>query len=241
MIVNYTEQGWEVISQRAHGLLSAAIAEAWHDDVRGRRWIETLIATAEHDDAQTELESGNLLTERGGPVNFAMRKMELAHCEATMRLAVNKSTYIALLCARHLEFLCAGDGAAGPEVKAFMKAQAAQRAARLKTAGMKAGELEKDYALLQWCDALSLLLCRGMMQPEGRAMEISKGPDKLSYSLLAGKDGTLCVSPWPFREPAVTLSCEARRILQLTFADSRSFKEAYLNAGPFNKTWVFKK
>jgi hypothetical protein len=55
MIVNYTEAGWEVITQRAHGLLAAQIAGQWKHIVRTGRWTETLLAIAEHDDAQVEL------------------------------------------------------------------------------------------------------------------------------------------------------------------------------------------
>jgi hypothetical protein len=29
MIVNYTEAGWEIVTQRAYGLLAAQIAQQW--------------------------------------------------------------------------------------------------------------------------------------------------------------------------------------------------------------------
>ena len=70
MIVNYTEQGWEIITQRAHGLLAVQIAMQWRIKDRPERWVETLIAIADHDDAQTELEDDDLLTPQGGPVTI---------------------------------------------------------------------------------------------------------------------------------------------------------------------------
>jgi hypothetical protein len=97
MIVNYTSLGWEIVSQRAHGLLAAGIANAWQHKIRTERWVEVLIAIAEHDDAQIELERTDLLTDQGGPVDFAMRKMEYAHCLDTMTRAYNKSTCIAFI------------------------------------------------------------------------------------------------------------------------------------------------
>ncbi|MDB4999689.1 MAG: hypothetical protein JWR76_766, partial [Mucilaginibacter sp.] len=61
MIVNYTEQGWEIITQRAHGLLAAQVAMQWRKKDRPNRWVETVIAIADHDDAQTELQANDLL------------------------------------------------------------------------------------------------------------------------------------------------------------------------------------
>lgn len=98
MIVNYTEGGWEIVTQRAHGLLAAEIAQQWKYSARTKRWTELLMAIAEHDDAQIELERDNLLTPQGGPVDFKMKVFERRHCTQTMDFALSKSRYIALLC-----------------------------------------------------------------------------------------------------------------------------------------------
>jgi len=73
MIVNYSAEGWEIITQRAHGLLSAQIAMQWRKKDRPERWTETVLAIADHDDAQIELEANDLLTPLGGPVNYKMK------------------------------------------------------------------------------------------------------------------------------------------------------------------------
>jgi hypothetical protein len=114
MIVNYTASGWEIITQRAHGLLSAKIAQAWTRDIRTGRWTETLLAIAEHDDGQVELEQDDLLTEQGGPINFKMKDYDPAHCRRTLDFALSKSRYIALLCAMHLEFVYGKPGRGSP-------------------------------------------------------------------------------------------------------------------------------
>ena len=44
MIVNYTDRGWEIISQRAHGLLAAQAAMAWRVKDRPERWTETVLS-----------------------------------------------------------------------------------------------------------------------------------------------------------------------------------------------------
>lgn len=43
MIVNYTAEGWEIITQRAHGLLAAQIADHWQHHIRTDRWVETFV------------------------------------------------------------------------------------------------------------------------------------------------------------------------------------------------------
>lgn len=240
MIVNYTEQGWEIFSQRSHGILAAAIASEWSHKVRTKRWVETLLAIAEHDDGQVELESPDLLTAQGGPLDFSMRKMEYEHCECSMTRAFNKSTYIALLCSTHLDFLCKGGNAADKAVVDFMSVQHQQRREWMKLLHMSAQELERDYRLLEWCDALSLLLCQNALQPEGRGMEVSTGPDGVLHQLL-NKDGKLSVDPWPFELDELEFSCEYRVIDQLTFKNAAEFKKCYQDTPVSFKTWYFRK
>ena len=50
MIVNYSSEGWEIITQRAHGLLAAQIATNWKFDFPAHRRTDTILAIAEHDD-----------------------------------------------------------------------------------------------------------------------------------------------------------------------------------------------
>ncbi len=105
MIVTYTDKGWEIITQRTHGLLAAQIASNWRVKDRSRRWLETMLAIAEHDDAQIELERDDLLTELGGPFNFDMRRFDLDHCKRTYEFSISKSRYIAVLNLMHLQFV----------------------------------------------------------------------------------------------------------------------------------------
>lgn len=241
MIVNYTSDGWEIISQRAHGLVAAAVANEWKHAVRSERWIETLIAVAEHDDAQVELERTDLLTDQGGPMDFSMRKMQYDHCLCSITQAYNKSLYIALLCSTHLDFLCAGSNSEDNKVKRLMKEQQQKRQQWMKLLGISPKELERDYRLLEWCDALSLLLCQNKAQPEERAVEISTGPDGKIYQLYQLENGSLTVSPWPFQNNKFQLSCEFRSISQLAFKDPEDFKKSYQATLPEFKRWFFEK
>jgi hypothetical protein len=223
MIVNYTAGGWEIITQRTHGLLAAKIAQAWAHDIRTARWTETLLAIAEHDDGQIELEQDDLLTEQGGPLNFKMKNYDAAHCRRTLDFALSKSRYIALLCAMHLEFVY-GEPAA----------KTAQCAVWRKELKLTKAQAQKDYSLLEWCDALSLLLCQHLNQPEMRTIEISQG-----YQLVQKATDVLTVQPWPFQEKELTFTLESRLITQLTFTNAVEFKTQFDKAAVTEKLWRF--
>ncbi|WP_428330080.1 DUF3891 family protein [Mucilaginibacter sp.] len=241
MIVNYTEEGWEVIAQRAHGLLAAQIAMQWQHSVRTERWIETLLAIAEHDDAQIELERDNLLTPQGGPVNFKMKVFEERHCTQTMDFALSKSRYVALLCSMHLEFVYGAACEENPKAAQFMREQKLLQKHWRKELKLTIAEAQRDYRLLEWCDALSLLLCQHENQPEGRAIEISNGPDEKEYRLMQADSDTLTIDPWPFETNQFELYFETRLIPQLAFKDEAEFRASFRSASVSEKRWLFKK
>ena len=66
MIVNLTEEGWEVIYHRAHALLAAQIAGYWNTPDDTAHLVETIAAIAHHDDLEREWQS-NHLTKAGAP------------------------------------------------------------------------------------------------------------------------------------------------------------------------------
>jgi hypothetical protein len=241
MIVNYTEEGWEVITQRAHGLLSALIGAQWKYDVRTKRWTETLLAIAEHDDALVELERDNLLTPQGGPVNFKMKSFEKLHCTRTMDFALSKSRYIALLCSMHLDFVYGKESRENPEAAQFLKVQRSLQKQWRQELNLSLAEAERDYRLLEWCDALSLLLCQHENQPEARTIEISKGPEDISYQLMQVERNVLTVQPWPFETNKFELYFETRLIPQLSFKNAEEFRSAFSKAPIREKHWLFKK
>ncbi|PST83944.1 DUF3891 domain-containing protein [Pedobacter yulinensis] len=238
MIVNYTEQGWEIITQRAHGLLAAALAAQWKKKYRGPRWLELLTAIAEHDDSRIELLQPDILTAAGAPLDFKMKGFDLRHCEETVLMARSKSTYIALLCSMHLGFVCPPDAPA--QVQAFLKDQVSQREAWRRQLGITATQIRKDYSLLEWCDALSLLLCQHENQPEGRKVEISKGPDGKVHQ-LSQRGNELTVTPWPFEHTSFEVSYEYRVLNRLVFDQPAQFREIMLKTVPQTRIWTLKK
>lgn len=241
MIVNYTKNGWEVITQRAHGLLAAQLAFHWRKKDRPDRWVETILAIAEHDDAENELDGENLLTEAGGPLNFSMKTFELAHCQKLSSLTITKSRYIALLTSLHTEFLYGKEKKDNATAKAFLAEQSRLQNKWLKELDITKEEALRIYDLLEWCDAFSLLICKSEMQPEERRTEISTGPDKKMYHLLQLNDEALSVDPWPFEVASFSVNYDYRVIPQIQFSSSKDFRNAFLNAETMEKRWQLKK
>lgn len=146
MIVNYTEAGWEIVLQRAHGSLAAQLAAHWKKEEQPERWTETILAIGEHDDAQTELEQDDLITEHGGPVNFKMKTFDLPHCQQMIDFSLSKSRYIALLTSMHINFLHVKEASTNTEAKAFLQEQEVLRINWRKALKISQEEAEKTYA-----------------------------------------------------------------------------------------------
>jgi len=240
MIVTYTNKGWEIITQRAHGLLAAQVAMHWAIKERPQRWTETVLAIAEHDDARTELESDQLLTPQGGPLNFDMQLFDPDHCRLLHNYALSKSRYIALLTSIHMVFLFQKEEKTNPLVKPFLKEQARLQKQWLKELDIDQQEIQRIYNLMEWCDAFSLLLCQHSVQPEERIVEISHGPNQKPYHLKS-TGNQLTVIPWPFEDQSFEVRVEKRIIEQLHFKNNDEFKQCFLEAEVKELVWMLEK
>lgn len=237
MIVNYTEGGWEIITQRAHGLLAAQLGMHWKVEDRAERWTETLLAIAEHDDAEVELEGENLLTKQGGPLNFSMKNFELEHCERLSRFSITKSRYIALLTSMHMEFLYRKEEKSNEQARIFLEEQRNLQEKWRSALQLDKEAAEKIYSFLEWCDAFSLLMCQNSIQPEQRSIEISNGPQGNKYLLYQVEADKLTLDPWPFEPTFFRVNFESRLLDQLQFKDAAEFREAFHKAKIKETVW----
>lgn len=231
MIVNYTENGWQIISQRAHGLLAGEICFNWKKKYFSERWFETVIAAAEHDDVFNEFEASEVvLNENGGPVNFKMREFERDKCDRLMQQSLSKSRYIALLISHHIQFLY-GDSEDKEAVQYCKNLNKTDKQWR-KELNISEEVDRKAYAVIEWCDALSLLICQQLVQPENRKIEISKGPDNSCYQLHAPQENILSVDPWPFETDQFEIHYESRTLSQLKFENAEEFRQVLMQTAP---------
>ena len=215
MIVRYTKSGWEIVTQRGHGLLAAEICARWKLSDQPKRWVETLVACAGHDDAFNEFEGGNLITEKGGPINFDMGSFSEESSQKLIDMAITKSYFTALLLARHTAFTHGED----IKAKKFIAGLKKQEKLWMKVADTTPDELTRAYELLELCDAFSLLICQNALQPEERSLEISTGPDGTKYFLVATREN-LTFKPWPFEVDKFEVSYEVRNLPKLAFKSS---------------------
>lgn len=189
MIVNPIQNGWEVIYQPAHALLAAQIASHWRIDQRPERWVETLVALAQHDDEARDWTGRNHLTDAVAPLDFVLSKGTSLRQPAMVTQELEyKSQWSALLISMHMVYLYEPMQEEGPEFVQFLEAQRdAQK--RWRTAlGVTKKEADAAYALFQCCDRLSLILCR-LEPPDGeRALEIGLGPDRTRYEVIQQAD-----------------------------------------------------
>jgi len=225
MIVNYTESGWEIITQRSHGLLAAQICAHWKKNDQPERWVDTLIATAEHDDVYNEFENEDLLNPSGGPINFNTTSFKKEYADRLIAMAETKSAYIALLITRHILFVHGPD----PKAASFIKALREREKKWIHVAQSSKEEVRRGYELLEFCDAFSLLICQQQIQPEQRKIEISSGPDGTAYEMHAVGEG-LKVNPWPFEETSFVVSYESRILPQLAFKSTAEFRKMIADA-----------
>jgi hypothetical protein len=238
MIVNTDPKGWEVIHQRAHGVLAMKIAGAWRKEWHPARWIETLLATAEHDDGQEDWTGTNHLNEAGAPLDFTHKPFKMVQLKRITELSQHKGRWIALLISMHMSYLYESMRGKTKELDEFLDGQKENQEKWRKSLKVSLQETQRAYDLMQWCDRFSLILCRNEL-PEGeRFLEISAGPDGTTYTVVQRPDKTVSVHPWPFEQEKFELSVEASYLDQLSFKNDQELLHALKQSTIEDKTWI---
>jgi hypothetical protein len=220
MIVNYTAAGWQIIYQQSHALLAAQLAWQWPAFSPTDRWVGLLAAIAQHDDEQQAWDGHYGLTPAGAPADFTMHDFSLEQATGVMRAARFQGQWRSLLTSMHLSFLYESLRGQKKEIDTFLNEQKANQQRWRKAVNISKAEAQQAYDLMQWCDRLSLILCRQELPEMGRALEISQGPDGQRYDIARPTtDGPVTISPWPFAATRFTVSVEASIVSQLQFKD----------------------
>lgn len=239
MIVTQINTGWQLINQQAHGLLAVQFALHWQIDKRPKHWVETLIALTEHDDGQDAWEGRNHLTTAGAPLDFQLLQYSTEQCKQMIQIGLQKSRWNALLMSMHTSFLYEPKRGTDKALDEFLDQQTTNQTKWRKEANATKAEADYGYAFLQWCDALSLVLCMDQVPPEGRRLEVSVGPDGVSYYIRKRVNESLSLEPWPFDAPTVEVHVETFKVEQLAFKNDKQLYNALQDAPVVMKTWVF--
>jgi hypothetical protein len=242
MIVNPTQDGWQVIYQPAHALLAAQIASHWRADQRPARWLETLIAIAHHDDEARDWTHSDHLTDSGAPLDFTQSKSpSLVQPRQVMADAHYRGRWDALMISMHMVFLYGYLRGEIPEFTEFIDEQIECQKQWRRELKVTKDEAERAYAIVQWADRMSLILCQGQLPEAERALEVSAGPDGTRHDVMQRRDGTVTVTPWPFEESRFSVVVESRCLSQLSFKDDAELQAVLLAAPAEALTWDYAK
>lgn len=247
MIVQQTQEGWQIIYHRAHALLASQLGGQWKRAESPPRIYESMAAIGHHDDLEREWE-GDHLTQAGAPQDFMLDTIDEEDLEKSldrMRMHVKNSLYrgrwVALLTSMHMSRLNEPQRGSSKEMDKFLDEQIANQQGWIESLGISKDQAAESYAFMQWCDRLSLILCQGKIPEDQRALEISKGPDGERYDLIEQVDGCLTVVPWPFQNDRFTVNVDALRLNQLQFKDNDELVEAMQTAPVESLEWTFVK
>ncbi|GAB4228925.1 MAG: hypothetical protein Kow00121_57890 [Elainellaceae cyanobacterium] len=241
MIVQQTENGWQVIYHRAHALLAAQIAGYWHKDSIPTRFFETLAAIAQHDDLEREWEEDQL-TEAGAPLDFTLnRESSIKQLTRLIEGAQYRGRWVALMTSMHVSFLNEANRGASKEWDRFLDHLRQQQQQWQQDLGVDKQDVERTYNFMRWCDRLSLILCQQQLPANERLLEITVGPDDQRYNVVQYQNGWVEVMPWPFFEEKFTVNVEATCLSQVSFSSNQALTEA-LKAAPIKiLEWTFAK
>ena len=242
MIVNYTAAGWEIIYQQAHALLAAQLAYAWPPTLPPDRWVGLLAAITQHDDEQAAWHGrgGHYgLTAAGAPANFTHQDFSLEQAAGVLAAARFQGRWRSLLTSLHLSCLYEGLRGQKTETDQFLDELRTRQQQWRRERKISKKEADQAYALLHWCDRLSLILCRHEIPEMGRAVEIYRGPDGTMHTLAQPEaDGPVVVTPWPFQAAEIEVSVEAGMLTQLQFKDDAELAAALHTAPVETRRWV---
>lgn len=242
MIVNLQNGGWEVIYQRAHGLLAVKLAVHWQLDERGPYWTELLAAITQHDNNQKEFGGSNYLTAIGAPADFMIADgSPLEQAKSVVDDASYQGRYVALLTSMHTTHIYAAKREVDKAFADFLDEQEVRQRAWRRALGVKKRDAERDYAIMGWCDRCSLILCQDELPSEGRRLEVTVTPKGAHSYIWRREDETLGVDPWPFEDARFEVSVEATRLTQVQFGSDEALRAALVEAPTHVKRWTFVK
>ncbi|GHA66292.1 DUF3891 family protein [Pontibacter akesuensis] len=241
MIVNPIPEGWEVIYQQAHGMLAAQLAYYLQPELQCGHWVETLVAIANHDNRQRTWRGKDGLTPAGAPADFTLQPNTLEQARALMDAVRFQSRWAAMLTSMHMSYLYESRRGESKETNAFLDAQQELQKNCRQSLRISHKQAARAYAIMQWSDRLSLILCRNELPADARELEITTGPDAQVYFVKQLENEQITITPWPFTPKQLEVQVEYRVLEQLQFKDDAELAQALQQAEVRYKTWRFSK
>lgn len=261
MIRRALDGHWLCISQPEHARLAGAMAEAW-----GRPPFlppvprtEVLQAVAEHDNGWAEWEAApGLDPAAGGPFHFT--EMPVADHLAIWRRGVQRmleqNPYAGLLVSMHgaalmrfrLDPAARTPDAERAAVRTFLAEQERLQAALRQGLAMRSryreavasARLTANFRILQFLDALSLLLCCGAGERQTfTAVPLGEGQRRTEIEFTPDAEGAT-LTPYPFSADPARLAATGRLLPSTPLPDLAALHAAWGEAPERSLTFTLR-
>ncbi len=240
MIVNSTENGYDVITHYAHGLQAAQIAIHINEEIRPQYWTSMLCAIIEHDDEQLNFERNNNVSKAGKPLDFTMidpvASDILTRCERVLEMAQHRSGWVTLMIALHLEFLYKDMFPEDNKLNSFFEKLHEIKKKQRSIYKLNEAKSVEFYEILRFCDRVSLILASNEIPANGRKLEINKSINGVTYFLSKVND-KIMIEPWPFNCKTFVITTEVYELPNKKFKNSNDLQTFLLDHYPILKTW----
>jgi hypothetical protein len=231
VLLRADERGVLAIGQASHAWISGQLARAWGSAAFGAITPaeEVCLAAEQHDIGMAKWDrEPSFNPETGLPHGFTEMPLEvhLALWRAGPRRLVCQSRHAALLASLHgarlyarrdLTAMAAEEADAVREFLADQHAlQAELRASLAADPGAAEGvapeRLQRNSDLVWTWDGMSLALCLGWAPWRAERVPLAGGGATDVEIAPGGAPDRVLVDPWPFRQPALAVHCEGRRL-----------------------------
>jgi hypothetical protein len=227
MIVRHHTNGWKIVSHYTHALLAGKFAHHLKKEFQSSHWLETLTAIINHDDVMVDFDATNYLTSVGTPRDFTMdegyERDAIEHAKRLYKETEQKSKWIAMLIARHLNFLYGDDDT--KEMKDFLAEVIEKCKVQRKLYSINKKKEDDLYNILRFCDRLSLIICGEEVPVTGRMLEINTSIENKTYAIKLNEDATYQISPWIFEDEEFEIDFEYKILDQAKFESNKELEK----------------
>ena len=245
MIVNPKNDGWEIFSHSAHGLLAGMIANEIQDQYKTGNWVATLAAIIEHDDRQLGFEEKNYLTEIGTPQDFLQEDRKpneiIKRSKRLLKDAQGKSTWIAMLIAHHIQFINEEIALKNKTVANHLESLKQLENEYRKSLGLSLKELKALYQIMVFADRCSLILCQNALPTKNRSLEINTSIAGKTYWINEKESGEIRIEPWIFGKDLFKVQSEYKLLKKPSFSSNKEFQQILEKSEVQFKKWIFSK
>lgn len=238
MIVRHHELGFSIVLQRHHARIAAILLHKLSWLIEDSHRADLLTITATHDNDYNEFRSQDLLAASGAPRDFTMAPFSKEKCDKLLEESLATGLFQAALSAEHMIFVHGQQSAEAEKYCANLRAEQKKWMSQLN---LRREDLERYYTMLEWCDALSLILCQELVPPEARQLEISAGPDGTNYFIKSLEEGVYHIAPWPFTTSAFSFDMESRLLPKLSYRSDKELQTDLRLASVKLEKYTFKK